>query len=509
MKPEQRLLLALGLALGILLAWTTLFPPPPPPPRVVPSRPTGPVPSVLERSVRTEPILNFTVGSLNLGIGADRGGIRTLWTDGTDLMQKEDPGLLELEILEPSASQIEFQQTHLYDGVLLSELTLSPALAKINRRIRPAKNVPSSMLDLNLNILNISKETKTYRLQTVAYRPLQAKSAQDRQYLQGFVSIDRKMHKIPLDPQRKQRFPGSPEWITAQARSHALIVQPVFPGGLFHVEQTPGGQTVGWLEFPPVTLAPAAKAEWNLRLYAGPMTVSDLAGSGLEGAFSFGAFFGIAKMLLGILRWSYGWLGNYGWAILFLSVSIWLLFFPITWSGVRMMKVMGEIQPQVEKIRKEQAKNPQKMNQEILQLYRKYRVNPLSGCLPLILQMPIFIALFQVLTRSPELRGAGFLWIRDLSAPDAMIHFPKALPFLGDHLNLLPIVMASAMFFQQRMSQRPLSEMSEEQAMQQRIFRWFPILFGFMFYGLPSGLVLYWVTNTFLTMGQTLLAKRA
>ena len=236
--------------------------------------------------------------------------------------------------------------------------------------------------------------------------------------------------------------------------------------------------------------------------------ISNLTDSGLEGAISLGAFSGIAKLLLNILRWSHGWLHNYGLAILFLSVSIWTLFFPMTWSGIRMMKMMSQIQPQVERIRKEHAKNPQKMNQEILQLYRKYRVNPLSGCLPLLFQMPIFISLFQVLTRSPELRGAGFLWIQDLAAPDAMIRLPRLVPFFGDHVNLLPILMMGAMFLQQRMSQRPLSEMSEEQAMQQMVFRWFPMLFGFMFYGLPSGLVLYWVTNTVLTMGQYLLAKR-
>ena len=173
-----------------------------------------------------------------------------------------------------------------------------------------------------------------------------------------------------------------------------------------------------------------------------------------------------------------------------------------------MTKVMGKLQPQVERLRKEYGKDSQRMNQEMLRLYQKNRVNPLSGCLPLLFQMPIFIALFQVLTRSPELRGAGFLWIQDLSAPDALIRFSSTIPLLGKSLNLLPILMMLAMFIQQRMTQTAPIALTEEQAMQQKLFRWFPILFGFLFYGLPSGLVLYWVTNTTLTLGQYLLYFR-
>ena len=118
MTPERRLFLALGLALGILLAWTALFPQPTPPPAALPPTLVGSAPSSSERSVQTEPVLNFTVGSFHLGIGANRGGIKTLRVDGTDLMDKADPGLLELELLEPSASRIEFQQTPLHDGTL-------------------------------------------------------------------------------------------------------------------------------------------------------------------------------------------------------------------------------------------------------------------------------------------------------------------------------------------------------------------------------------------------------
>jgi YidC/Oxa1 family membrane protein insertase len=148
------------------------------------------------------------------------------------------------------------------------------------------------------------------------------------------------------------------------------------------------------------------------------------------------------------------------------------------------------------------------MNREIMELYKKHRVNPLSGCLPMFIQMPIFIALFQVLSRSAELKGAPFLWIKDLAAPDALVRFPKPVPLVGESLNLLPILMAVGMFVQQRMTSTNSAGMSEEQKAQQKIFKWFPLVFSFLFYGLPSGLVLYWVVNTALTLSQYALFHR-
>ena len=135
-----------------------------------------------------------------------------------------------------------------------------------------------------------------------------------------------------------------------------------------------------------------------------------------------------------------------------------------------------------------------------MELYRQYNVNPMGGCFPMLLQMPIFIALYQTLMRSVELKGAHFLWIKDLSMPDAAFHLPFTIPFLGNAINLLPILMIGAMILQQQLSQhgKASSSQADQQKMMARIM---PIMFGFIFYNLPSGLVLYWLTNTLLTSG--------
>jgi YidC/Oxa1 family membrane protein insertase len=155
----------------------------------------------------------------------------------------------------------------------------------------------------------------------------------------------------------------------------------------------------------------------------------------------------------------------------------------------------------MEKLKIQHKDNPQKLNKEIMELYKKYKINPLSGCLPMLLQMPIFVALYQALMKSLELRSASFLWIKDLSSPDA-VPLPFALPIVGMSLNILPLIMVGAMVLQQKISTKSMgSAVTEEQKQQQKMMLVImPIMFGFIFYNMPSGLVLYWVVNTILTI---------
>ena len=160
------------------------------------------------------------------------------------------------------------------------------------------------------------------------------------------------------------------------------------------------------------------------------------------------------------------------------------------------MKRMQELQPKIELIRQTYKDNPQRLNKEIMELYKKEKANPFSGCLPMILQIPIFFALYQALIRSIELKGAKFLWIKDLSEPDRLIMLAKPLPLLGNDINILPVLMAILMFLQQKFSSVSAAGQSQEQ--QRLMMVLFPFLFGFIFYRMPSGLVLYWFINTLL-----------
>ncbi|MBI3317649.1 MAG: membrane protein insertase YidC [Candidatus Omnitrophica bacterium] len=506
MKSEQRLLLAMGLTFLVLFIWSSMVPQPQKPPAGPSQDKTASmVPALLEKAA--EPILEGTIRSIHLGVGAKSGGIRELSAEGIPLLAGSNPGLFEVELLEPAPQHLQFQSQ--WEGeTVVSQAFLGREGLKLVRRISRSSQKEDSLLECKLQIENNTPTQQRIRLRFVAYRPLSEKTREDRQYRYESASIGGKIFSLALQPGKDRLFQEVPLWIAAQGKSNGIILQPAFRSGMFHVEHSLGGEAAGWLELPELQIAPGEQAERSCHLYAGPMSLDRLRAVGLEEAIHLGSFSGVGKLLLELLVWLERRLHNYGLAIVLLSVGIWLLFFPMTWSGIRTMKVMGHLQPQMDRIRKEHGKSPQKMNQEMLELYRKHRVNPLSGCLPLLFQMPIFISLYQVLTRSPQLRGASFLWMRDLAAPDALIQFPSPVPLLGSSLNILPILMAAAMFFQQRITQRSQSSLTEEQRMQQQIFKWFPILFGFMFYHLPSGLVLYWVSNTLLTLGQQLLLLR-
>lgn len=212
----------------------------------------------------------------------------------------------------------------------------------------------------------------------------------------------------------------------------------------------------------------------------------------------YGTFDFIAQILLQLLEFLYRLVHNWGWAIVIFSIVVYLVLFPLSMKQMRSMKDMQALQPKIEELRKNYKDNPQKLNKEIMELYRLHKVNPFGGCLPLILQMPIFFALYQALLRSAFLKGASFLWIKDLSEPDRLFLLPVSLPLLGNEVNILPIVMAIGMFVQQKISM--VSTTSEAAEQQKMMLILFPLMFGVIFYKMPSGLVLYWFINSTLTL---------
>lgn len=212
----------------------------------------------------------------------------------------------------------------------------------------------------------------------------------------------------------------------------------------------------------------------------------------------FGTFDFIAQFLLWLLGFFYSLVHNWGLALIILSIAVYFLLFPLSIKQMRSMKEMQVLQPKIEALRKEFKDNPQRLNKEIMEFYKEHKVNPLSGCLPILLQMPIFFALYQALIRSVDLRGAHFLWIKDLSSPDRLYVFKDAIPLIGKDINILPVLMAIGMFVQQKIS---MGQASGEAAQQQKMMSIImPIMFGVIFYQMPSGLVLYWFVNSILML---------
>ncbi|MEJ2232095.1 MAG: membrane protein insertase YidC, partial [Nitrospirales bacterium] len=235
------------------------------------------------------------------------------------------------------------------------------------------------------------------------------------------------------------------------------------------------------------------------RLYAGPKQYDVLKsfGIGLEDTIDFGWFIygswsivkAVAKPLFSILRFIYEYTHNYGVAIILLTLGIKLLFVPLQYKSYKSMQGMQTIQPKVLALQEKFKDNKEKLNQELMKLYKEHKVNPVGGCLPMVLQMPVFVALFNILYMTIDLRQAPFmLWIADLSAQD---------PYY-----VLPVLMGISMVVQQKIMP---TTMDPTQAKMMMIL---PVGLTFLFVTFPAGLVLYWVTNNVLTVTQQFVTDR-
>ena len=243
-------------------------------------------------------------------------------------------------------------------------------------------------------------------------------------------------------------------------------------------------------------------------LYLGPRDLSYLQPleRNLEKAINFGFTNIIAKPLLHVLRFFHKYVKNYGVAIILLTILIKILFWPLTHKSYKSMKEMQKLQPLMAKIREKYKNNKEQMNKELMGLYKTYKVNPVGGCLPMLIQMPVFFALFRILGSSTELRHAPFfLWIDDLSAPDRLFNFPFSIPFMSPPygIPILTLLMGASMFIQQKMTPTP------GDPSQAKIMMFLPIIFTFLFINFPSGLVLYWLTNNILSIGQQYRIKKS
>lgn len=240
--------------------------------------------------------------------------------------------------------------------------------------------------------------------------------------------------------------------------------------------------------------------EYPFRLYLGPKSIDDLrlAGEDLDKALHLGFFDVIARPLLLAMKFINDYTHNYGIAIIVLTIVIKLLFWPLTHKSYASMKEMQRIQPRIKQIRERFKNDREQLNREMMLLYKTHKVNPLGGCLPMLLQIPVFFALYKALLDSIELRHAPFIfWVRDLSAPDYLLRFPSGFSFFGiEGIGPLPLLMGASMVIQQKMTP------STGDPTQAKVMMLMPIFFTFLFISFPSGLVLYWLINNVLSIVQ-------
>ncbi len=257
----------------------------------------------------------------------------------------------------------------------------------------------------------------------------------------------------------------------------------------------------------PVVAFKAKSGVNNFILYAGPKEYDILKtlNVGLEHIIDFGFFSIIAVPLFWVLKVFYKLTGNYGWAIVLLTIVVRIPFIPLVNKSQRSMKKMQQIQPKVAEIREKYKKDPQKMQKEMMDIYKTHKVNPLGGCLPMLLQIPVFFALYKILLIAIELRNAPFmLWIQDLSGPDTLFgHIPLWFPMIGGFaVGPLPILMGVTMIIQQKMTPTSLDPT------QNKMMMFMPVIFTFLFLNFASGLVIYWLMNNIFSIAQQFYANK-
>jgi len=241
-----------------------------------------------------------------------------------------------------------------------------------------------------------------------------------------------------------------------------------------------------------ITPADNASKDYSVDFYIGPKGFTFLRtfNIGLESAVDFSMFGFLGKWALAVLSYFYKITHNYGWAIIMLTIIIQIIVMPLSLKSYKAMAAMKRVQPMIKEIQDKFKGDPKRLQAEMLNIYKTQKVNPLGGCLPMILQLPIFWAFFSMLRNAYELRNEPWiLWVKDLSAPDQFMD----LGFLT--INLLPLIMGLGMFLQQKMTA------VSSDPMQRRIMYLMPIIFTFLFWTFPSGLVLYWLTNSVFSMG--------
>lgn len=249
-------------------------------------------------------------------------------------------------------------------------------------------------------------------------------------------------------------------------------------------------------KMPAVSIAAGTKAEINAQLFAGPQTAKDLAAAatGLEYTVDFGWLTPVAKPLFLALSFIQQLVGNWGIAIIILTILLKALFYPLSAKSYRSMAQMRELAPRLQSMKEKFGDDKQKMQQAMMELYKTEKINPMSGCLPILIQIPVFIAFYWMLSASVELRHAPFFgWIQDLSAPDTLF---GTLPWLNMPIGLLPILMGATMIIQTSLNPPPTDPI------QAQVMKVMPIVFSIFFFFFPAGLVLYWLVNNILSIWQ-------
>lgn len=548
---ERNFLLALALSFLVLTLWTFYTAPPAPPPGTSPptaeapaaGAPAGPLeaarppepppapplaaPSGPAQAAAEERIVTLETDHVRAGF-TTRGGGLLHW----ELKNYDDaylPGRprVELTAFDPTRDVALFTP---FEELGAGDLrfapyeveTLGPLSVRFSRREggvdvqKTYRLEPDSyLLGLRIELANGSKESlrPTFRLGW----PTAGRATPDWVELALAAHVDGSLELMRLAPGgaavggffggsgETAQHPAAVDWAGADTRHFLQALLPEVPRDAA-ARLIPGGSSrpaAAEIAQQAVTLPPGQTAAREYRVYLGPKDSARLeaVGANLDQAIQKGWFPPLTDFFTAVLVATYSVVPNYGVAIILITLVVRLLMFPIMQRQMQSMKRMSAIQPRLKEVQEKYADDKQKQSEEMMKLYRESGFNPLSGCLPMLLQLPVFIGLYYALQGSMELRQAPFFgWMHDLAAPEALF----VIPGLELPVRLLPILMGGSMVLQARLT--PTTADPMQARMMNTIM---PVMFTFMFYQFASGLVLYWLVSNLLGIGQQLLINRS
>jgi YidC/Oxa1 family membrane protein insertase len=316
--------------------------------------------------------------------------------------------------------------------------------------------------------------------------------------------IDKDLEEVKIKNIEDQNtYPGNVKWVALQDRYFMMSIIPEEVGEASMRLYLKGDDLIeAQYALPDSVIGPGTQHTYKYSLFFGPksMQILGTVGHSLNKALDFGMFDILAKPCVWLMNKLYSVIPNYGIAIIVLTIMIKGVLWPLGSKSYKSMSEMKKIQPLMKEIREKHKNDKKKMNEEVMSLYRTYKINPLGGCLPMVVQLPVFFALYRMLYQAIELRHAPFfLWIDDLSAPDRLFRFDiSSIPFMEPPYGIpvLTIIMGATMLLQQKMSP-PMGDPT-----QAKMMMFMPLIFTVIFINFSAGLVLYWLVNNVLSISQ-------
>ncbi|MDD5729949.1 MAG: membrane protein insertase YidC [Candidatus Omnitrophica bacterium] len=501
---EKRVIIAIALSLFVLLIWSALMPkppvvPPPPPQQTSPVEKTKQaIPAETPRKTEELPASTIGLDSKKITFVDSQAAIKDV------IFEKYQDYRFPLKYgFFLNDNSLKFKKTATSDNTF--EFVQSDDKKRITKRFIFSNS--KYELRLEIEIQNLSQEALNFNTPLL----LGVLDFASNQMQTKFEDITVAENDKVLHPNvHKDSIFNNLQFLAMRDRYFCAIIQPENQGFSAFVKKVSAQESEIGLVFPDKAIQPGQIRSEKFHIYLGPQELSTISSIKPEwsAVMYYGTFDIISQVLVHFIEFLHRLVHSWGITIILLSIFIYLLLYPLSVKQMRSMKEMQLIQPEIEKLRKLYKDNPQRLNKETIELYRKHKVNPFSGCLPLILQIPIFFALYQALIRSIALKGAHFLWIKDLSEADRLITLPVSLPLIGNEINILPILMALGMFVQQKITAAPTTD-SNTADQQKLMLIILPIVFGFVFYHMPSGLVLYWFINSSLMLAYQLRTKFA